>query len=274
LVKRLRKYGALYQSWLPMITSARRWERDGWFRRMFSNWALMIAYSAGVSPSRLARLYCGRADAAMAVFARDPAESGKTRLWNALGLAPDPSLARALLADTMASAHTVRRVDRWIVHTGSRARVLPALPTGWNTLAQRGVDIGARMCAAFEDLFGLGYARVALVGSDLPTLPPAAVERALNAVMKDADVALGPAEDGGYYLIALKRPQPALFQDIAWGSASVLEQTLARARHLGLTGRCVDRWYDVDDAANLRRAADDPRARETAAWVRSRSLVS
>ncbi|HXG57058.1 MAG TPA: DUF2064 domain-containing protein, partial [Vicinamibacterales bacterium] len=84
-----------------------------------------------------------------------------------------------------------------------------------------------------------------------------------------ADVVLGPSTDGGYFLIALSRPIDGLFAGVSWSTAAVLEQTLARARALGLSVDIIDAWYDVDDAATLRRAAQESRDSRVAAWWRS-----
>ncbi len=68
---------------------------------------------------------------------------------------------------------------------------------------------------------------------------------------------LGPAEDGGYYCIGLKRPHARLFEDIAWSTERVFGQTLERAREIDLDTAVLPTWYDVDDLASLRRLADD-----------------
>jgi rSAM/selenodomain-associated transferase 2/rSAM/selenodomain-associated transferase 1 len=272
-VRRLRRCGRLYHSPRAVVTSARRWQRDGWIRRTLTNWITLGAYLAGVSPTRLARWYSGRATEAVAVLARDPHERGKTRLWNALQQPPDPTLHHALLGDTLAAVERLPAVDRLLVHTGSRAAFASCCGSQWTPLPQRGDGLGMRMASAFDDLFARGHARVVLVGSDLPTLPERPVRQALRLLRWRADVVLGPAEDGGFYLIALAAPQPRLFEETGWGTPHVLERTLERARMLGLKTRLVDPWYDVDDVESLRRAAADGRAVRTAAWCRAHSLI-
>lgn len=273
-VRRLRQRGRLHHSRQAVLTSARRWQREGWLRRTLANWIMMAAYSAGVAPPRLARWYARRRADCVAVLARDPHSIGKTRLWRALQMPPDATLMHALLTDTLARLERVPGVDGALVHTGSRRGMASVCPSAWTALAQRGENLGERMARAFEDLFGRGYARVALVGSDLPTLPDDRVRRALRLLRREADLVLGPAEDGGFYLIALRAAQPALFDGIDWGTSHALEQTLERARALHLTTRLVDEWYDVDDVESLRRAAADPRAVHTSAWSRAHSVVS
>lgn len=273
LVRRLRRVGRLHHSSLPLVTSARRWHKDGWFRRMGRNWWLMTLYAAGVHPRRLARRYEGRRRSVVAVLARAPSAGGKVRLFRSLGIPPDFGLTMALLADTVAAIERVPHVDRALVYTPpeSRPEIEAATRKDWTCLAQRGEDLGERMAAAFQDLHGLGYEEVVLIGSDLPTLPPALISAALRALRASADtVVLGPSVDGGYYLIALRRPIDGLFEGVSWSTAAVLEQTQSRARALDLSVHLLDAWYDVDDAPSLHRAIRESGGSHVATWGQSR----
>jgi hypothetical protein len=118
-------------------------------------------------------------------------------------------------------------------------------------LPQSGADLGARMSAAFDEAFGSGARRVALVGSDVPRLSRDDIRLALGS-LEDHDLVLGPAQDGGYYLVALDARRPALFDGIAWGTASVLAATLEKAAALGLTVRVLEERRDVDTVEDLR----------------------
>jgi uncharacterized protein len=111
-------------------------------------------------------------------------------------------------------------------------------------------DLGTRMARAFEDLFARGARRIALVGSDLPFLSRDDVREAFDS-LHHHDVVLGPATDGGYYLIALERPQPELFRAVAWSTGTVLATTLERAAGLGLSVRVLPALGDVDTAEDL-----------------------
>ena len=94
-----------------------------------------------------------------------------------------------------------------------------------------------------------------LIGSDLPTLPSSHLSAAFEALEAGADLVLGPADDGGYYLIGMSRPTPAVFEGIAWGSARVLQATRAAAAAPGLRVHEIAPWYDVDTAEDLARVA-------------------
>jgi rSAM/selenodomain-associated transferase 2/rSAM/selenodomain-associated transferase 1 len=273
LVRRLRPLGRLHRSGLKIVTSARRWHRDGWFRRMGANWLLMILYGMGVDPRRLARRYEGRSRSVVAVLARAPSSGGKSRLFQSLGIEPDLSLRKALLMDTIAAVERVPGVDRAVVYTpaGSRKEIESATRLDWTYVAQRGDDLGERMMAAFETLQHLGYDEIVLVGSDLPTLPPASIASALRALRAPTPaIVLGPSADGGFYLVALRQPVQELFRGVSWSTSCVLEQTCARAEMLGLSVRLIDEWYDVDDAATLERACREDPGSLVAGWRRNR----
>lgn len=95
------------------------------------------------------------------------------------------------------------------------------------------------MSAAFRELFAAGYLRVILIGSDLPTLPADSLRDAASALRRQADVILGPTEDGGYYLVGLMRPTDAVFSSISWGTPDVFAQTKARAEASGRRVKAV-----------------------------------
>jgi glycosyltransferase A (GT-A) superfamily protein (DUF2064 family) len=92
--------------------------------------------------------------------------------------------------------------------------------------AQEGDTLGDRMRHTFEQLFARGYSSVAMIGSDLPTLPSSYVQRAFDDLRNRNAVVVGPATDGGYYLIGLRPNSPALFEQIPWGTREVLAKTL------------------------------------------------
>lgn len=116
-------------------------------------------------------------------------------------------------------------------------------------------DLGERLARAFRRGFEEGFERVLAVGSDSPTLWPEHLQRAL-AALADADLALGPTEDGGYYLVALNRHAPAVFADIDWGTDRVARQTLAAARSAGLRAQTLPMGYDLDRPEDVTRLLD------------------
>jgi hypothetical protein len=115
--------------------------------------------------------------------------------------------------------------------------------------------LGARLDNAFQHYLGLGYERVVIMGSDSPTLPLACLPAAFEALTGEVDVTLGPCDDGGYYLIGLKRPAPRLLREVQMSTPHVATDTLALAAEEGLTVKCLPTWHDVDDPASLERLA-------------------
>ena len=124
-------------------------------------------------------------------------------------------------------------------------------------IRQEGEGLGDRLYGALSAAAAEAGAVMAL-GSDHPTLPLAIVHCAFGLVESGADVALGPAEDGGYYLIALKAGavHPRIFEDVAWSTGRVLATTLERCRELGLAVELLPEASDVDTPADLRRLAE------------------
>ena len=139
-----------------------------------------------------------------------------------------------------------------------RAGIAPA-----ELLPQRGADLGARERGVFEDLFDARFSPVVMIGSDLPTLPHTVIDAALERLRSDpGQVVLGPAEDGGYYLMGLVRgPEqatvPDLFSDIRWSTAWTLADTEAAANRARLTVTRLVSWYDVDDEVGFTRLRQD-----------------
>jgi rSAM/selenodomain-associated transferase 1 len=113
---------------------------------------------------------------------------------------------------------------------------------------------GRCLLHAVEQLFAAGHSSVCVLNSDSPTLPTACLRQAARHLARPGDRAvLGPAEDGGYYLLGLKRPHPQLFAGIDWSTDRVAFQTCARARESGVELAELASWYDVDDPNSLQR---------------------
>lgn len=113
-------------------------------------------------------------------------------------------------------------------------------------------NIGERMYFALEQALGENRPVAAIIGSDAPTLPDSAIANLLNI---DADIALGPAEDGGYWGIAARRTHPKMFEGVRWSTAHALEDTEAACRAAGLSVVRGDLWFDVDEPEDLDRVA-------------------
>lgn len=271
LVRRLKKVGRVVQCASFVATSARRWEREGWLRRSGQNFALATRFLFGAQPARLAQKYFGRKAVAVVMMGRAPWTAGKTRLGVKADDGAHADLRHALFLDTLDVVTSVHGVEHLIACEPLDAceRVHTLVGGSVDVIAQRGDDLGQRLANVFEDTFRLGFESVIVIGSDLPDLPPRLIREAVSALRNHPHgLVLGPATDGGYYLIGMNRPHPHLFQDIAWSSVRVLEQTLEAANAIKLNVVVLDKWTDVDDVVNLRRVVTDapPRAARTRAW--------
>jgi len=141
---------------------------------------------------------------------------------------------------------------------GAEAAYIDILPGDFDLLPQRGDGFGERLAFAAEDLFQCGFASVCLIDSDSPTVSADFYAQAVKMLSEPGDrVVLGPSDDGGYYLIGLKKSRRQLFDRIDWSTERVLEQTKQRARELSLEIGLLPTGYDVDDAVALRRLCDE-----------------
>jgi rSAM/selenodomain-associated transferase 1 len=122
-------------------------------------------------------------------------------------------------------------------------------------LDQEGDDLGARMDGVFHTLFARGYGRVVIAGTDVPSLPLETYHQAVQ-LLDRYDAVLGPALDGGYYLIGLKKAAPPLFRDIPWSTDRVLALTKEKAAMQGLSVGFLPEWRDVDTIDDLNMLID------------------
>lgn len=131
-------------------------------------------------------------------------------------------------------------------------------PGDFPLVAQRPGDLSERLVGATEDLMALGFASVCLINSDSPTVPASVFAEAVRLLsLPGVDVVLGPSDDGGYYLIGIKKCQPGLFEAIDWSTDRVRTQTLERAAQMGLVVRLLPACYDIDDRRALSRLCED-----------------
>jgi uncharacterized protein len=195
---------------------------------------------------------------ALGIMCKAPSPgTSKTRLSPPLSREEAAALARCFIADVarvIAGLPPELGVRRFVVFTPGEAEGAfeGLLPDGFGMLAQRGEDLSERCANAVEDLLARGCAGACLLNADSPTLPAATVEAAVAALRRRGErVVLGPALDGGYYLVGVTRPMPELFRAIAWSTVRALSGTEARARELGLAVERLPAWYDVDDGVAL-----------------------
>ena len=127
---------------------------------------------------------------------------------------------------------------------GDKIRLIPQ-PSG---------DLGARLSFLSQAAFCHGARGVIVVGSDHPNLPDEYLERAVKILRGRRDrIVLGPTEDGGYYLVGMNRFHPEIFEGIHWSTSTVLEETLERAKRIGIRVELLPKWFDLDRPEDLAR---------------------
>jgi uncharacterized protein len=191
----------------------------------------------------------------LAVMAKAPrAGLVKTRLSPPLTAEQASELNVCFLRDTLENLAGVAGAAGLVAYTpvGDEGLFEGLLPEGFSLVAQRGDGFGERLLGAAEDILACGFGSLCLIDSDSPTVPRVAYEQAVAELARPGDrIVIGPAEDGGYYLIGMKRAHAAVFEGIAWSTAAVFEETCARAEAAGIEVVELPMWYDVDDAATL-----------------------
>ena len=132
---------------------------------------------------------------------------------------------------------------------------------------QQGHTLGTRMLSCLQSLTSLSFKSSVIIGSDSPTLPKAHIEAAFDLLENEHDAVLGPAEDGGYYLVGCRRPRPGMFDDVSWSSHQTLAQTRTAFGAQGYRTRLAPLWSDVDSIEDVRRLASEPVGPSVKAWL-------
>ena len=199
---------------------------------------------------------------ALAIMTKAPrAGAVKTRLQPPLTAEEAAALNGCFLCDTASAISRTGEKARGVaVYTPAEARYEydGILPRDFRLLPQRGHAFGERLFLAAEDLLHLGFQSCCLIDSDSPTVTAESFREAVDALQFEGErIVLGPTNDGGYYLIGMKRASAQLFAGIDWSTERVFDQTVKRARVLGLEVHILPSFFDVDDHAALRRLCDE-----------------
>jgi hypothetical protein len=197
--------------------------------------------------------------AALAIFAKAPVPGEvKTRLFPHLTPRQAAQLQQTFILDTLTRLKPTRNIQRYLAcFPSSTDSFFMKLEQDYRVelLDQQGRDLGERMSGVVKTLMDRGCRRVVLIGSDIPTLPRAYLERAFKA-LHHCSVVLGPSLDGGYYLIGLSRCIPELFEDIPWSTEKVFDLTLRKIHKGGYKCKILPSWFDVDDMKGFNALKD------------------
>jgi rSAM/selenodomain-associated transferase 2/rSAM/selenodomain-associated transferase 1 len=260
MVRRLRRSAQLRRIPAFLPTSPRRYEEEGRWRGWLRNVVLISLYKLGVPPGKLASFYAARPSIpsrALLVFAKAPVPGQvKTRLAAETGREEAASIYEWLGRKVL---DQVRRGPYRTVVFFDPPEARESVE-GWlgaddlEFVPQTHGDLGARLDAAFGWAFG-ETDQVVVVGTDAPDVDSDLVMEAFRS-LETADLILGPATDGGYYLLGLKNRAPGLFDAIPWSTASVLAETRARAQSLGLSEALLPTLSDVDTLQDWLKVTD------------------
>ena len=178
----------------------------------------------------------------------------KTRLNPSLTVDEATDLYCCFLQDRIEEISRLREIDLAIAYTPANAKDYFSrfISNGFHLFSQRGNNLGQRLSNIFVDKLGEKYEAVSIIDSDTPDLPRSIVRQSFQLLMSNGvDAVFGPCDDGGYYLVAMRRPHPELFQNIPWSTEAVLDATLEKARIHGLRTELLPRWNDLDTFADL-----------------------
>ncbi|MES3628965.1 MAG: TIGR04282 family arsenosugar biosynthesis glycosyltransferase [Longimonas sp.] len=219
---------------------------------------------------------------ALLVFAKWPRPGRvKTRLTPVLTDEEAAALYRAFLLDLLEQTQALHAdvLIHWAAPVPAGEDPEPFATRADGMRVQKGNALGARMQHGIQDALSDGYERVAVVGSDHPTLPTAFLREAFSALARPNSITLGPSYDGGFYLIGMNACYPQVFADMRYSHPQVLNQTLTRIGQTSARLTVLPRWYDVDTPAALRLMLADmdngqPSTRHTEAAVETLGLRS
>ncbi len=216
---------------------------------------------------------------AVVVMAKQPCPGrSKTRLVPPLSAESAAELAECFLLDALDLARSVARSTPLVaVWPPESEHYFERIAGDVGRVAQAGAALDERLDHVLRECLEQGYEQVVAINADSPTLPPTTVAAAFDALdREDVDVVLGPAADGGYYLIGVTQYHPTLVRGVAMSTPTVLAETRERAAAASVRVALLDEWYDVDEPADLVRLVDelapnDSRAPQTAGFLRGRS---
>jgi uncharacterized protein len=193
------------------------------------------------------------------IFAKTPKPGKvKTRLLAEVSAEVAAALHAACIADTLRMARRLRGCDVLLFAAGGESHFRGLLEemgmrSRVRVFRQRGEELGERLENAFRNGFRMGYREVVVIGTDTPWMGTARLVAAF-AALREGDLVIGPAEDGGYYLLGMKRMVPGIFRGIPWSTERVLELTMGVARGLKLRTKLLRKDFDLDRPEDLRRA--------------------
>jgi len=188
------------------------------------------------------------------IFVKEPLLGQvKTRLAAEIGAEAACHVYRRCVEQTLERLVALRdEITLCVEPAEAMGRLQAWLGSAWPVQPQHGATLGERLAHATDSAFADGMRRVIVIGTDSPWIDHLRIEEAFSA-MERTDLVLGPTADGGYYLVGLAKSAPGLFRGISWSTSQVLDETLGKARALGLSVSLLPEGYDVDRLTDLQQ---------------------
>lgn len=189
-------------------------------------------------------------DNAVIIFIKNPVRGKvKTRLAAAVGNDTALAVYLDLLSHTLKAAENVT-ADKYIYFSDEIYVSIGQNDFAFKKTVQSGADLGEKMKNAFNDVFNSAYPKVIIIGTDCPGISPEILQQAFDE-LNDTDVVIGPAADGGYYLLGMKTLHPSLFDNIEWSTPAVLQTTVDRCTRTNLRYKLLEELSDIDEEKDL-----------------------
>ena len=198
---------------------------------------------------------------AIIIFSRLPiGQETKTRLAPIFNETQREKLHLAMWQDIFSEVIKLRETDIFLYWTGSGGikNYLQFIPSKFYIRQQKGCNLGEKMKIAIHEIFSESYKRALIIGADIPSMRAANLERAFK-VLNNHDVVIGPSEDGGYWLIGMKKFIPEAFNISSWGNSSVLDSTIMTLKNSGISYNFADVLNDIDTPGDIKNFHDEDR---------------
>lgn len=197
---------------------------------------------------------------ALLIFAKGPKPGrAKTRLTPPCSPEEAAALSQCFIRDALKAASMVQDVERYLFFSPEESRPFfeKEAPEGYTLVLQHGKNLTERCAHSIKEAWDRRHSRIVQIGTDTPQIRVQDIEQAFG-LLEEYDMGLGPAEDGGYYLLSLARPALEIYDRVVMGRDTVFEKMLANAERLGLSVKVLPKWIDVDTFRDLLCLQRDP----------------
>jgi len=249
-------------------SSARTFLKYGLIRQQLFNGFLLIKYLLGFRKFTLTNKYYNRKKSnkknSVIIFARYPEEGKvKTRLAATMGVNFAKELYKKISEAVIQKTRRLKDSNTFVFYSNKKDKsfIKKWLGNGLFYSLQVGDDLGERMKNAFQKVFSLGAEKVVIIGTDVPDISKSIITEALNG-LNSCDVVIGPAFDGGFYLLAMKKYYPFLFENIEYSNSQVLNETIKKLNENNLSFCILNKLIDIDTEEELNKWLSDPKVSE------------